>query len=353
MKKKIELPSFYEAKIERMVKISTFLFLTILFISLCFNTFILSGDPSLVILLNSICLFLIIVVVVVCQRVLFVGKLHTQFAFVIFLFFILPHLHSLTANKFIDIKYIFFSYYVCFMLFLYFLARLLNSYLMHITKLKKEYEELVNHENCNRLSNLICRSVFHDLSTPLSVVYGISKMLQDGSIKGYEEKQALEKLLLATQQMENIIDSSDILIRRKNIEDNFSPLCEIRKLINLLLSRIKRNEINVVITGDKNILIFGEKVMFLRVCMNILINSIEEFERISKRKKKIVINVVKRENTVVITFRDNGDGFEKDTVLGCGLQFCKLVLKEKFYGYLKITSKRSKYCKVSLYIPAS
>lgn len=353
MKKDLKLSSLYESKIEKMIRISTFLFLVILFVSLCLNTLVYSAYESNAILINSILLFLIILTVLVCQRILFVGKIHVQLGFVIFLFFLLPHLHFLASDKFFDFKYIFFVYYTCFIVFLFFLARLLNSYLMYITKLKREYEDLVNDDNCNMLSKLIFRSIFHDLSTPLSVVCGISKMLEDGVIEKKKEKEVLKKLSLAIDQMENIIESSDILVRNRNVEENFSAVCEIEKLNDLLFSRMNSCGIKFVVLGDRNIFLFGEKVMFLRVCMNILINSIEEFERITKARKKITVKVVRKDKKVIITFTDNGNGFDKDTDFGCGLRFCELVVKEKFYGYLEIDSEIGKHCRVTLFLPAS
>ncbi|HOV29634.1 MAG TPA: HAMP domain-containing sensor histidine kinase [Candidatus Dojkabacteria bacterium] len=353
MKKDFELYSSYENKVRKLVNVSTILFVTILFGSLCLNLCVFSVDESKQTLVDILLIFLILSVVIFCKRQLFEDNLRKQLIFVLVLFFVLPYFHVFCPEKYLNSKQVFLVYYGFFLLFLYFFGKLLRSYLRYVTKLKRDYESLACQNNSNRLFNLIGKSVFHDLSTPMSVVYGIAGMLRNDSLDENTKEEALNQLSIAVRQIDDILDTSTLLIRGDYSDTCFSPVTEITKLVSLVSSRIKRVGITVDIQGDEKLTITGDRGMFARVCMNILVNSIEEFERSKKLGANICIKVFEKDGCVVNVFSDNGNGFSKDARVGCGLEFCRLVVKEKFKGSLKIRSKAGKYCKVFLYFPSS
>lgn len=353
MKKDFELYSSYEDKVKRLVNIFTVVFILILFVSLCLNICVFSVDETKETLVDILLIFLIICIVIFCKRQLFENSLRKQLLFVLVLFFVLPYFHVFCPEKYLNGKHIFFLYYGFFLLFLYFFWKVVRSYVRCITKLKRDYESLASRDNSNKLFNLIGRSVFHDLSTPMSVVYGIAGMLRDDTIDEETKKEALNQLSIAVREIDDILDTSTLLIRGECSNDCFYPVQEVTKLVSLVSSRMRSARITVDVSGDEKLMILGDRGMFARVCMNIVVNSIEEFERNKKSNAHIGIKVFQKNNRVVCVFSDNGNGFKKGVSIGCGLEFCRLVIKEKFKGTMKIRSKAGEYCKVFLYFPIS
>lgn len=123
------------------------------------------------------------------------------------------------------------------------------------------------------------------------------------------------------------------------------------KLIN---SYIKSHHIKIVNNIDKNVMIRGEKNIFIQIILSVLQNSIDAFKIKRIPKPLIEVNVREANNRVIITVEDNAGGIDeilmksifevikndKSKTNNMTLNMLKIVLREKFYG--EISAKNTK-----------
>lgn len=116
---------------------------------------------------------------------------------------------------------------------------------------------------------------------------------------------------------------------------------------NILSTRLKHNEIEIIYDMDETLSIEGYTNNFAQVILSILNNAIDEFERKKVNDKKIFINAFKGDS-IVIEIIDNAGKIDesllpnklfeeyettkKEKNLGQGLPICKKIIEESFSG---------------------
>ena len=115
------------------------------------------------------------------------------------------------------------------------------------------------------------------------------------------------------------------------------------KLVN---TYVKSYNIKVTKNIDKNVMIYGEKNIFIQVILSILQNSLDAFKIRRIYKPWIKISATKIEEKLVITFEDNAGGIDekllstifelvkdsKTKLSNMTLNMLKIVIRDKFFG---------------------
>lgn len=159
--------------------------------------------------------------------------------------------------------------------------------------------------------------ISHDLKNPFNTLIGFSDILikkhkqlsSDKITKFYHVINSTARQGYAL--LENLLEWSRS--QMGSIIINKTEFC-INSLIDevLMLHRISANEkqINIIITGEKNVMIFADQNMIKTVLRNLISNAIK-FTNISG---EIIINCKKSDKSAIISIKDNGIGIKPENL---------------------------------------
>ena len=116
------------------------------------------------------------------------------------------------------------------------------------------------------------------------------------------------------------------------------------------------------------ILTYGNQKIMTEVFSNLIMNSLESFEKISRKDPTIVIAIYREDNSCMIELTDNGCGIPQKELkhifdpfystkattknFGIGLNFVKKIIKS-YHGTIVVFSKVNKYTTFQITIPIS
>lgn len=218
----------------------------------------------------------------------------------------------------------------------------------------------------DRLLAKISKDLIHDISTPLTVLSGSMRLLEDGELSPREVDNIKKTALHSLNYLENILDNSFMLLNGGQKDRKFFPNCIVKKNLFLLNKRLEDSKITIEsdLKGCKKI--YGNETFFTRVFLNILINSIEELEKGKKKEKTILLSSEVKEGSYYLTIRDNGMGMNRRVLdkvkqngfttkernsLGLGLPFVSEIMENHFAGNVFISSGKGSFTKVVLKFP--
>lgn len=120
----------------------------------------------------------------------------------------------------------------------------------------------------------------------------------------------------------------------------------------LLLLSSSLSEIDLELSSQKNIEIFGYKSELVQVMISILTNAIEIFALRKIENKKINIELKEDVDNVIISIRDNAGGMDEDVLervfepyyttkhkaggTGLGLYICQMIVEESMHGTISV-----------------
>jgi len=218
----------------------------------------------------------------------------------------------------------------------------------------------------DRLLAKISKDLIHDISTPLTVLSGSMRLLEEGELSPREVDNIKKTALHSLNYLENILDNSFMLLNGGQKDRKFFPNCIVKKNLFLLNKRLEDSKITIVtdLKGCKKI--YGNETFFTRIFLNILINSIEELEKGKKKEKIILLSSEVKEGSYYLTVRDNGTGMNRKVLdkikqngfttkernsLGLGLPFVSEIMENHFAGNVSISSGKGSFTEVVLKFP--
>jgi signal transduction histidine kinase len=198
--------------------------------------------------------------------------------------------------------------------------------------------------------------LFHDLVNPLNILSLNLDQLSEESkkVKQKEMKSLINTALNNTKRLENFITAARKQLQNQDELRLFSIKEEITQVIQVLNYKMKKEHLQIAISGEKNIKTFNNPIKFSQLIMNLLANAIDSYEDCNNDKKRIEIILKKVKNEVKITVQDWGNGikaehvtrifdplfttkkFEKGT--GIGLVICRDIIEKSFNGKISVKS---------------
>jgi signal transduction histidine kinase len=203
--------------------------------------------------------------------------------------------------------------------------------------------------------------MLHDISTPLSTALGAMILVEDNPSDVKYLEASLDQLKDIYSQTDNILDGFGDEPELVNVGE------VVDRIDSILDSALLKEGIRISYDDLENTYIFISKISFERVCINLLLNSIDALKEIKdKRGKVICISASESNGSVRVTFEDNGIGMSSEIVerafdhgltnknsnsnLGIGLSYVRSEV-EKFDGDIKVESLVGEYTKVELTFP--
>jgi len=166
--------------------------------------------------------------------------------------------------------------------------------------------------------------------------------------------ESLDNSLHQIEFMSNTIDNFKDFYKKDTNKKDFLIIEAIESILKIIGPTLEHNNIEIIITDENNLSIFGNKNEFSQVLMNLIVNAKDAFEDKNIAFPKIEINIQKIEKRIKIEIIDNAGGIEKNIILnifdpyfttkdskgtGIGLYLSKAIIEDKMKGKLSVENK--------------
>jgi signal transduction histidine kinase len=202
-------------------------------------------------------------------------------------------------------------------------------------------------------------NIAHQWRQPLSSISAIASgaklRYKNNMISDEELGETFDKIKLHTQHLSNTIDDFKNFLTDTREKEFFNIDEVVEKSISLVEAMCIDNKIklNVEII-DKELRLNGNSSELSQVFLNILNNAKDVFVEKKVTNRVILIRVVKDENNVLVSIKDNAGGISKDIELkifepyfttkhksqgtGIGLFMSKKIVEQHYNGTLRSTN---------------
>lgn len=148
----------------------------------------------------------------------------------------------------------------------------------------------------------------HELKGPVSAIKGAAEILEENT-KDAEMRKFCQNISFEIQRIQNLIikflDLASLEFRKESIVmEKLNVMLLLEHAVNAAQSKCKEKNVLISLSGNREILIFGNEVLLEEAICNILHNSIE----FSVSGKKVVLSCEQLGEQVKITCRDFGVG---------------------------------------------
>ena len=212
-----------------------------------------------------------------------------------------------------------------------------------ITLERRLEQQVVQSERLAAMGAMI-GGVAHELNNPLTSILGVSELLQDTETNETSRKQ-LAMLQQQARRAAEIVQNLTYFARPPAPGKSRINLAEIvERTLNLHAYSLRKNNIGVDFLKETGIpYALGDPHQLMQVFLNLIVNA-EQAIREAREKGTLRIRMGRGENSVWVSFHDDGPGIPKENLAsifdpfyttkrpgrgtGLGLSICKSVMKE-------------------------
>lgn len=233
------------------------------------------------------------------------------------------------------------------------------EYKESLERIDNEINSVLNDENVKKLEEdrlnsfynkiLHTRKVLKDIShqwrQPLCEVSLNNSYLRSKVKSNNESAEILIDNQSIIQSLSSIIEDYETAYEHQH-DISFRILDVLKVSLKLVNTYVKSYNIKVTKNIDKDVMIYGEKNIFIQVILSILQNSLDAFKIRRIYKPWIEISAKIIDEKVVITFEDNAGGIDekllstifelvkdsKTKLSNMTLNMLKIVIRDKFFG---------------------
>jgi len=212
-----------------------------------------------------------------------------------------------------------------------------------ITVERKLEQQVVQSERLAAMGAMI-GGVAHELNNPLTSIMGVSELLQDTETNEVSRKQ-LAMLQQQARRAAEIVQNLTYFSRPPAPGKSRINLVEVvERTLNLHAYSLRKNNITVDFLKEAGVpYALGDPHQLMQVFLNLIVNA-EQAIREARDKGTLRIRLGKGDNSVWVSFHDDGPGIPKESLssifdpfyttkrpgrgTGLGLSICKSVMKE-------------------------
>ena len=155
-------------------------------------------------------------------------------------------------------------------------------------------------------------AVAHQWKQPLNALSMMSDMLVDDFKHNLVDKAYIDELSNDTQtqieHMVNTLNEFRNFFRPKEIQESFGIKRSLSSVLILINDEFIKNNINIHIESDKEILIYGIENEFKHLVLNIINNAKDAFNERDIKLRDIFISFVKNQDFIQLDIRDTAGG---------------------------------------------
>ncbi len=155
-------------------------------------------------------------------------------------------------------------------------------------------------------------AVAHQWKQPLNAISLVMEMLQDDYIKGDVNqtymKEVSETVHLQIEHMITTLNEFRSFLRPSTRNEDFYIIEALENIKILMKDELISQNINLILTIDTTIKIYGNKNELKHLFINLINNSIDAFNEKEIQKRNIYIKCYKQNNHIIIEVEDNAGG---------------------------------------------
>ncbi len=210
----------------------------------------------------------------------------------------------------------------------------------------------------------IAQGLFHDLINPITTLTLTIESIRSGRIginDAYMHSESLKRAISRTQRYLTAVKNN---LGKPSLACEFDIKEEILAALALHEFRARQNDIGLIVHGEP-FPMYGDPIQLGQIVSTFVSNSLDAFEDIERKHKKIIIHWKIRPRTISLTVKDNACGMSAETLSkistsffttkengnGFGLNAAKSSLEKFFNGTLSLGSELGKGTTVTCSIP--
>lgn len=202
----------------------------------------------------------------------------------------------------------------------------------------------------------ISAGLFHDLINPLTAVSLTVDTLQTNSATASADtKKAINTAIATTRRMEQYMQTIRKKIKTTDTMGQFSAQGEMREAVDMFRYAAREKQVEMVIKGKKETVLFGNPLKFNQAISNLIANAIDAYDGASTHAtRKVRITSFERNGMLIITVQDSGSGISKECLdkiftpffttknkgIGLGLATTKDIIEQHFGGIIQVASSK-------------
>ena len=226
------------------------------------------------------------------------------------------------------------------------------------TKELIQKENILNHQSKMAAMGEMIENIAHQWRQPLSLISTAAtgaKLKKDfGNLNDADFYETMEIINSSAQHLSNTIDDFRNFFSNEKEASFFDVNTPIDKVLYLVSSKLKNRRIEII-KNTQEIVILGLVNEFIQVLLNIINNALDAFEENDLENKFIFIDVYKKENTLVLTIKDNAGGIKEEIInkifepyfttkqkkqgTGIGLYMSNEIIKKHMNGNISVLNK--------------
>lgn len=231
---------------------------------------------------------------------------------------------------------------------------------------RRKIERLSNLEKYAEIGKL-STGILHDIINPLSSLLLSVTAFHSLKSKADSEK-CIQMITQSGRQMEDLLDLIKTYTRSTSMFQKTDLTILINNVMLLMKCHALKNNIQIVFARTENIEVVCDQLSLYQVLINLMSNAIESYRETESKYKKIIIEVSRRIDGVIISVRDYGKGISKvdinriftplystrkcDGGSGIGLATVKYAVESKLYGTINVFSEKQNGTIFSIKIPS-
>lgn len=202
----------------------------------------------------------------------------------------------------------------------------------------------------------ISSGLFHDLINHINFLFlNIEQATEAGEKELAATKEYLKQANENKSALAEYIEDAKKQFQNQKIESLFSVKKEIMSVAKILGYKLKTEKVEMNVSGDIDIVTYGNAVRFNHVVTNIILNAMDAYEICDKEDKEISINLKRQYKTAVISIEDQAGGISEEICskifdpffttkgpqkgAGIGLTTAKNTIEEDFGGTIKVETE--------------
>lgn len=210
---------------------------------------------------------------------------------------------------------------------------------------KIEFDRLNSFHNKILHTGKVLKDIAHQWRQPLCEL-SVNNSYLSSKLEDFESNELLIDNQSIIQSLSSIIDDYETAYEHQH-DIAFRIFDAFKISYKLINTYIKSYHIKVIKNIDKNVIIYGEKNIFIQVILSILQNSLDAFKVKRIKNPYIEITVKKLEDELILIFEDNAGGIDEKLLFtifdllkdsskirpnNMTLNMLRIVIREKFNG---------------------
>ncbi|SFV51363.1 TWO-COMPONENT HYBRID PROTEIN [hydrothermal vent metagenome] len=161
-------------------------------------------------------------------------------------------------------------------------------------------------------------AVAHQWKQPLNAISMMSDMLVDDFSSELVNQDYLDEfsqdIQTQIQHMVSTLTEFRNFFRPKETKESFGIKRSLSSVLVLINDEFMKNNINIHIESDQEVLIFGIENEFKHLVLNIINNAKDAFNEQDLKVRDIYINFLKTEDKISLTIKDNAGGIPSKVI---------------------------------------